>query len=311
MAENTKIEWTNHSASPWYGCSKVHTGCDHCYAESMSKRNPDTLGVWGDDGTRVKSKSFISNLEKWNRLGEKEQRVQSVFPSLCDPFEDRPEMESWRREMFEAVDRLPWVRLLLLTKRPENIRKMWNRKPGWACHRDHTRDVGGCRTCVPATDYRSNVSLYYSASDQESLEAGIGDLLKCRDLVPVLGLSLEPLVGPIDLHHAMCGCDSMTLTEPVVGCLDHVIVGGESGPGARPCVIDWILDILCQCRSAGVPCFVKQLGADPIKTVQQPRERPVTRFKTVPLKDSKGGDWSEWPEYLRVREQPETAGVEQ
>lgn len=70
MGVETKIEWCDRSASPWHGCSRVHAGCDNCYAEAMAVRNPKTLGVWGDQGTRVKSKSFVANLRKWNREAE-------------------------------------------------------------------------------------------------------------------------------------------------------------------------------------------------------------------------------------------------
>lgn len=361
MAENTKIEWADHTASPWHGCSKVHTGCENCYAEALAKRNPATLGIWGETGTRVKSKSFIRNLHKWDREARRAGRIASVFPSLCDPFEDRPELEPWRREMFEAIDQCPNLRLLLLTKRPENVRGMW---PG-VCH---DTDMGG--NGVTMTMHRPNVHLLYSASDQPSLDAGIDHLLACRPLVPVLGLSLEPLVGPVDLtpwllggernvqtcstcdgegvpkdviakHAAVCqymshdindgaervcsSCGSMlpacaaceeTGGKVYLPTIDWVIVGGESGPGARPCNVAWIRSIIRQCKAAGVPVFVKQLGSRPIDTGTHFDWPGGTWFGADPdygngarvyLDHPKGGNPAEWPEDLRVQEFPEVA----
>ena len=111
MGEQTKIQWCDHSASPWHGCEHArmpdgseHPGCWNCYAEAMSRRNQRVLGVWGGDGTRVKSKSFVKNLIAWNKVGEKRGRPVSVFPSICDPFENRPELVPWREEMFATID---------------------------------------------------------------------------------------------------------------------------------------------------------------------------------------------------------------
>lgn len=263
MGENTKIEWADHTASPWHGCSEVHLGCDNCYARELSKRNPATLGVWGDEGTRVKSKSFIRNLRKWDREAREQGRIVSVFPSLCDPFEDRPELEPWRHEMFEAIDQCPSVRLLLLTKRPQNVRGMW---PG-AC--------------------RPNVHLYYSASDQPSLEAGIDALLACRDLTPVLGLSLEPLVGPVDIFAAWG--DAIRREGGNSGqTIDWVIVGGESGPGARPMHPGWVRSIRDQCVAAGVPFFFKQWGEWAEAQINTPEEWAAMKDQTWTWLDRNG-----------------------
>lgn len=104
MGETTKIEWCDHTASPWYGCAHVHAGCDHCFAEAMAKRNPATLGTWGEGGARVQSKSFAANCRKWNKQANEHGVIESVFPSLCDPFEDHPALVPWRKEMFDVID---------------------------------------------------------------------------------------------------------------------------------------------------------------------------------------------------------------
>lgn len=317
MAEQTKIQWCDHSASPWHGCSKVHEGCDHCYAEAQSVRNPSTLGVWGDDGTRIKSKSFISNLRKWNKLGESLGRVQSVFPSICDPFEDRPELKPWRHEMFEEIDGLPWVRLLLLTKRPENIRRMW---PQYGPPK--SEDIS--RLGKPL--HRENVWLGASVSNQPTADKQIPELLKCRDLSPIIFVSAEPLLGPINLAQAGLEIRMPTLDGPDEVNLDWIIVGGESGHGARSCDIAWIRSIRDQCKAAGVACFVKQLGAYPIVksgdkddhgwsreliplmvTADESSAHPdIPVAYAAKLNDRKGGKTEEWPEDLRVREFPIT-----
>ena len=100
----------------------------------------------------------------------------------------------------------------------------------------------------------SDVELLYSASDQESLDAGMPHLLECADLVPTIGISAEPLLGPLDLS---------------LSGLGWVIVGLESGPRFRPGNIEWIESIVDQCRAANVPVFVKQDNA--LKSGQQGR----------------------------------------
>ena len=302
MPESTKIQWCDHSASPWHGCSKVHAGCDHCYAERQSWRNPSTLGVWGEDGVRVKSASFIGNLRRWQKQAAKAGTTVSVFPSICDPFEDRPELVPWREEMFAVIDECPNVRLLLLTKRPENVRRMWT----WHKVAGHVSQNAGDGYHY---DYRSNVWIGTSISDQPTADKYVPELLNCRDLTPVLFVSCEPLLGPIDLEAAdalPCGAVDCHLgadhERRVCGCsfgVDWVIVGGESGQKSRPCEVRWVRDIVRQCAAASVPCFVKQLGSRPLRHIDE------MHVKQIKLADSKGGDVGEWPEDLRVRQFPE------
>jgi len=192
-------------------------------------------------------------------------------------------MDDMRRDFFALIDRCQNLDFLLLTKRPENIRRMWPFL-WW-------RGNNGMSAAPPD---RSNVWLLFSASDQESLDAGLPHLLACRDLVPVLGLSLEPLVGPVDLGSAhMKACPHGGVGKHVCDAVDWVIVGGESGPRARPCNVEWIRSVVEQCRAAGVPCFVKQIGA-----------RAVGEDWVYSCEDVKGGDPLEWPEDLRIRQIP-------
>ena len=325
MAENTKIQWTDRTASPWHGCTKIAPGCDNCYAAAGALRNPKTLGVWGDDGVRVKSRSFIGKLYDWNRRAMKAGKTISVFPSICDPFEDRPELVPWREEMFDAIDQCPHVRLLLLTKRPENITSMWPVVDATTMSRNVKYGRAG--------SWRANIYLVTSVSEQATVDRNIPLLLQCRDLVPMLGVSAEPLLAPVDftaldidggrtLLNSLTGELTDTKTSRrcgEIGALDWVIVGGECGPKARPCNLEWIRSIRDQCQAAGVPCFVKQLGAN-VQGVE--RCWRCGHFDLAPvdggpplcngcdavcnrLRDSKGGDPSEWSEDLVVRQFPQ------
>lgn len=238
---------------------------------------------------------------RWNRHARQESKLlpaiglkhvrPRVFPS-CDIFKewtgpivnakgnilrvDCPEdttgrhavtMADLRCDMFGLFDQTPNLDWLLLTKWPENIREFWPEEDD-----GHGGRLAAAIFAPPGREFdpppgklirrRNNVWLLYSASDQESLEAGIDHLLKCRDLSPVLGLSLEPLIGPI------------CIPNEALKVLGWIILGGESDPNARPCHLEWILDIVEQCKAAGVPCFVKQDSGP--KSGQQGRIPDVT-----------------------------------
>ncbi len=312
MGENSKIEWTDHTFNAWIGCQKVSPGCANCYAEALMDLRYGKV-KWGPNGERKVTSDANWKLPlRWNRQAEKEGVRRRVFCcSLADVFEGRPEVIFWREELFRLIDSTPHLDWLLLTKRPENIVRMW---PGEA---------------------RKNVWLYTSIENQECSDERIPHLLKCRDLVPVLGLSVEPLLGPIDLlidgecsdwHCTECRSrnlnpeaytpaddfkqfkchDCKHIGDPGdepdwLPLIDHVIIGGESGPKARVCHHDWIRDIVRQCKAAGVPVFVKQLG-----TWQYIDYGGTGDAKTSShvLDRDKGGNPAEWPEDLRIREMP-------
>jgi len=158
-----------------------------------------------------------------------------------------------------------------------------------------------------------NVWLGTSVEDQAAADKRIPELLKCP--ANVRFLSCEPLLGPVNLHEIRLPDKYIKgeVTEPKIDCLrrwcddnyyqidriiDWVIVGGESGPGARPLETAWARSIVEQCRAAGVACFVKQLGSQPYASDWEGCSPPMR------LKDKKGGDPAEWPEDLRVREFP-------
>lgn len=310
MAENSKIAWTNHTFNPWIGCTKVSPGCAHCYAENLMDVRYGKA-QWGPNGTRVRtSDANWRKPLKWNRDAEKSGVRARVFcASLADVFEDwkgpivdaqgnplatfgggyRPAlpgdahciamMDDIRRDLFSLIDATPYLDWLLLTKRPENIRRMW-----------HPRivDIDGAKI----EGRRHNVWLGTSVENQEMAEERIPHLLGRRDLAPVLWLSVEPMLGPIDFRNGAALCDY----------LSWVVFGGESSQGkpARPCNVAWIRDGVRQCLAAGVRPFVKQLGSSPRWSEAEIWAGHAGRI----IRDKAGSDPAEWPEDLRVREFP-------
>lgn len=153
-----------------------------------------------------------------------------------------------RVRLFQLIDATPHLDWLLLTKRPENILKMW-----------------------PDGRYRKNVWLGTSVENQEFADKRIPELLKCSPLSPVLFLSCEPLLGEIDLHQVRtaAGDRGVLFVGPEGGVeyacsprnmISWVIIGGESGPCARPMNPDHAGSLIRQCSVAGVPVFFKQWG---------------------------------------------------
>jgi protein gp37 len=288
MAENSNIEWTDHTFNAWRGCTKVSPACDHCYAETMSKRNPSVLGVWGKYGTReIAAESYWKKPLEWNRKAEREGVRRKVFcASLADVFEGPKSMPVEaveaityaRLRLFELIEVTPHLDWLLLTKRPENVLPFLNE------HADESVGLGPYK--LP-----DNVWIGTTVENQKWADIRIPELLKVPAAVRFL--SVEPMLGPVDLtriptgHWAyghvdvmsgyLCGAepDKMTdfdadpagWTRKPVGewergphGIDWVICGGESGAGARPLHPQWARDLRDQCVAAGVPFFFKQWG---------------------------------------------------
>lgn len=273
MAETTKIQWAHATFNPWRGCQKVSPGCQNCYAETQARRNPRVLGEWGPEGERViASETYWKLPLKWDREAQAAGERRRVFcASLADFAEVRPELVAPRQRLFELIGVTEHLDWLLLTKRPEVALENW---PLWAGMAMGARLKAGLLNkafglVIP------NVWLGVSVEDQA--RKGRIDILR-QIPAAVRFLSLEPLLedlGELDLSG-----------------IHWVIIGGESGPKARPNRLEWDRSLIAQCRGAGVSCFEKQLGARPEE------ERPLR------LRDPKGGDPAEWPADLRVREFP-------
>lgn len=252
MGANTKIEWTathmpdgtvipGYTFNPWLGCTKVSHGCTHCYAETLMDRRWDKV-QWGPQGERIRTKpTYWQQPRKWNKKAEEQGIRMKVFcGSLCDVFEDKPnqheQLNAWRQRLFEVIDSTPHLDWLLLTKRPENIRRLW--PFGW---------YDGQFTWP-------NVWIGTSVENQEAADARIPELLKIPAVVRFL--SCEPLLGPIDLRIWLRDERDRWQADD----LQWIIVGGESGPRARPMHPDWARRIRDHCQKAHVPYFFKQWG---------------------------------------------------
>ena len=296
MAENSTIEWTTHTFNPWRGCTKVSPGCAHCYAETLSARNPGTLGKWGPNGTRViASETQWKLVRKWDREAAIAGRRDRVFcASLADVFEGPETMpaEAWpkvraaRVRFFHLISETPDLDWLLLTKRPENVRRF--------CE-------AGDRSWAENTP--RNVWLGTSVENQAAADARIPHLLATDARVRFL--SMEPLLGPVDLSRYLPNTFTGFPRGPRV---NWAIVGGESGPKARPVHPRWVRSLRDQCRAAGVPFFFKQWGeygpeqTKPIAftpvTSGVPMDEPASMFR-VGKKDAgrllDGREWNEVP----------------
>ena len=285
MSTNSKIEWTDHTFNPWWGCTKVHQGCTHCYAETLDKRYGESH--WGNNPRRMIVGEW-GKPEKWNRDAMKDfGRPARVFcASMCDLFEkyDGPVVNQqgdtlfvdgervthvpratpvtldWlRARVFQIVEKTPNLEWLFLTKRPENVPEMVPER--WL------------------KEWPRNVMTGTSPCDQETADECIPHLRK----VPGRRfLSCEPLLGPIDLPF-------FREDEGGSRSIHWVIVGVESRGKRVGRFADGYEDaarsIITQCDAAGVPCFNKQM----------------------PIDGQVSGDPSEWPEDLRVRDLPGSA----
>lgn len=253
MAENTKIEWCDHTFNPWIGCTKVSEGCQFCYAEALMDKRYGKV-EWGPQGVRVRtSEANWKKPFKWNREAkEKGIRYRVFCASLADVFEekpDQPELDEWRADLFDLIVNTPHLDWLLLTKRPENVNHMIERVTGFS----------DAEMWFYALD---NVWVGTSVENQEQADLRIPHLLAIPAAVRFL--SMEPLLGPVDLFKFMNyvnETDDIGLTAEGFDPEFHwVIVGGESGQNARPMHPDWVRSIRDQCNAAGVPFFFKQWG---------------------------------------------------
>lgn len=320
MGQNTEIQWTNHSFNPWEGCQRVSPGCEHCYAETRNARfHPDERGKpsnWGPTAPRLmRSPAYWNQPRKWNREALEAGVRRRVFcASLADVFEDRPDLVEPRYRLLRLIEETPALDWQLLTKRPQNMNRLaplsW--ADGWpanvwaGCTAEDQQRADeriphllrvpaavrflSCEPLLGPLDLNPYIFAPSQCDDCGSTDVGYDP--NPMNLPATFGTCLmgAPLTGePGALRCNKCRSLSVTEHRPI----DWVIVGGESGPGARPFTLEWAVSIVDQCREANVPVFVKQLGSAP--TFAGARLR---------LKDRKGADMSEWLTRLQVREMP-------
>lgn len=271
MADHSKIEWTDATFNPWIGCTKVSPACDHCYAAvSMPAR---TLGItWGPGQSRVRTSLANWKLPlRWERqhqafFAEHGRRRRVFCASLADVFDNEVD-PVWRRDLFELIRATPHLDWLLLTQRIGNVRPMLEQQL-----RQLARYESEHRFFLDWLDGRppANVRLGATVCNQMEADRDVPKLLE----VPAAGrfLSIEPMLGAISLRwdwvsggRPLGGGPMCNLREPwkypePSPAIDWVIVGGESGAGARPLHPDWARHLRDQCDAAGVSFFFKQWG---------------------------------------------------
>lgn len=311
MSTKTSIEWTDVTWNPVRGCSLVSAGCANCYAMKQAHRfsqpgHPyEGLTELGPQGPRWTGKvTLVPDALDEPLHWKKPRRI--FVNSMSDLFhEDVPfDFVHW---VFSTIRKTPHHTYQILTKRPDRMRQFMaeylvpRERLGWG------------------KGFYSHVWLGVSIEDQETADARIPILLETP--AAVWFVSAEPLLGPTSFRWATWDSwkDLNGNRRRVVDqhdglrMLNWVIVGGESGPGARPCDVAWIRTIKEQCQEGGVPVFVKQLGSKPFavegsRAAQEWSALGATAVMDdcggIHTKEKKGGDMAEWPEDLRVREFP-------
>lgn len=312
---DTKIQWTNKTWNPirarntvtgevgWF-CERVSHGCDHCYAEKMNVNTYFGNGLPYKASSLPKLELFLD--EKILTAPLRWRKPQQIFVcSMTDLF-GRFVKDEWIIEIFKVMAQASRHTFQVLTKRPERMRQMSHDVPG-------------------VMDW-PNVWLGTSIEDQETADRRIPELLQTDAFLR--WISAEPLLSPTVLNKYLS-----TFNCPDCVAIDWVVVGGESGGKARRSYVPNVRAVVKQCRAAGVPIFVKQLGAfvvdrndagfdgcEPDSWPFEIEQRDAVEYNIngyredfqgadvrIHLLDRKGGDISEWPEDLRVREYPDAA----
>lgn len=226
MAENSKIEWCDHTFNPWIGCTKVSPACDNCYAENLMDTRYGRA-KWGAGQERVRTAaSNWSQPRKWNRQAEASGTRPFVFcSSLADVFDNEVD-EDWRFDLFKLIEETPNLVWLLLTKRVGNViamsHKAWGGMP---------RNVAIGATMASQLEY-----------DRDRMK-----LARVKEVVDPLFTfgSFEPMLGPVILDK---------------NAPDWIIVGGESGPNARAMDLDWARSLRSQSAELRRVFNFKQVG---------------------------------------------------
>ena len=274
MGLNSKIEWTDHTWNPWLGCTPVSPGCDHCYARYRWKQ----LGIEPGQ-VRLSKTKFNAPVQKSRDGSYKMEPGSSVFVCSLSDFWHESVPATDRIMAHELICMRPDLTFIIVTKRPEKMHDYYRR---W----------------LPPTE---NMVFLATCENQAMADERIPELLKFKMEYPYIkiGVSIEPMLSPIDIspyigsvHEDTIGIKNadqsipdaagIPFQYPWLFGLDWVIVGGESGPGARPMNPDWVRKVRDDCAASGTPFFFKQWGAwapdcihgdpfqEPCKTIQRP-----------------------------------------
>jgi protein gp37 len=223
MANRSSIEWTDATWNPVTGCTKVSPGCKHCYAESLAERWRGIAGHPYEQGFDLRL--WPERLElplTW----KKPRRI--FVNSMSDLFHESVP-DAFVDRVMETMERAPWHQFQVLTKRAERM-------------------AGYFGTEQHAVLASRSPHIWLGVSVETQAYIGRAELA-ARLPSAVRFVSCEPLLGPLDLRSVL-GRER----------INWVIVGGESGRGARPMERNWVESIHCQCRESAVPFFFKQWG---------------------------------------------------
>jgi protein gp37 len=231
----TKIEWCEETWNPVTGCSPISEGCAHCYAQRMAKRLAGRYGYPKDDPFRVTfHEDRLDEPRKW-------RKPRMVFVcSMGDLFHE--DVDLWHiDDIIDTCMAASQHIYLFLTKRPENIKTFLDaatpRQVKWMAKR---------------------AWLGVTAENQARADERVPILLQIPAAVHFV--SIEPMLGPVDLNKRECLIDKRRFKYTLGNYLDWVILGGETGPGARPMHPEWARSVRDQCVNAGVPFFFKSWG---------------------------------------------------
>ena len=253
--KNSKIEWTEATWNPLRGCSRVSEGCRFCYAERVAHRFSGPGQPYEGLTTRGEE-----GQPRWNNeimlvphMLKKPlswKQPRRIFVNSMSDLFHEKVPFEYIQQVFDVMRQASWHEFQILTKRAKRLREL-----------------------SPNIDWPQNVWMGVSVEEASVLER----VEQLRTTAAAIRfLSIEPLIEEI--------------ADIRLDDIDWVVVGGESGPKARHMHMQWAADILIQCRQAGVPFFMKQLGS--------------WWAKKYGLTDKKGGNFSEFPEALQVREYP-------
>jgi protein gp37 len=224
---NSKIEWTDNTFNPWYGCTKVSPACDHCYAEMMMATRYGKV-KWGAGQARVRTKDW-DKPRKWDREAARAGIRQKVFcASLADAF-DAEVPQAWRDELWELIGDCSNLNWQLLTKRPASIMGMV--PPVWR------------------EGFPDNVWVGTTIENRQWAQVRLPAILKVPARVKFI--SAEPLLEAFEIPRG----------------IDWVIVGGESGPGWRALSLPDVRRMRDQCQALGIPFFFKQHSGFSVKAL--------------------------------------------
>ena len=294
MSATSSIEWTDRTWNPVRGCSVVSPGCVNCYAMKQAHRFSGK-GKAYEGLTKLTSAGpqwtgKIRLVEEALAEPRRWRKPSRVFVnSMSDLFHESVPFEFVARVM-DVIAATPHHTYQILTKRAERMLEFFG-------------VVATAEGLAPPPNMWLGVSVENQATADERVP------LLLHTPAAIRFASCEPLLGPLHLADAcyahMDYESRMTVCDRDLA-LDWVIVGGESGSGARRCDLRWVRDLVRDCRSASVPVFVKQLGARPDGWWTNELGPRMNRHG---MRDRKGADPSEWPEDLRLREYPEMAGA--